>query len=309
MYGGLGETTDGVIEFELPTTSEENEISDPQLYHDWPVKTSRDQLTSQELKLIQRYHEGQTDRISFTIVEAKSQTMRRSYLGETPRLLASVTKLPTALAALESVRNVDVNKIRSMLKSSDNAEASRYVRLAARAIADFDTPGAPFTGASSCPSASRLEQEHPAANIVFNWVQNAIPRVDWSQGALKDGAGCDYGNYLTPLQLMHLLRYADQKGAAFNGMTFEELLSISGVDGTWKNRNQDAKGRVLAKTGTLRLASNLTGYFYVKKNNKLEKYYFSVLVSRSGSQSSGNARAMIEELVRYWLEYFRNHES
>jgi len=306
LYAGIGENEDGIVDVEVP--AEEPDSAEPAPnYQDWVGLMDADKLTSEELQLIQRYHNGQVDKISFAIVDAEGDTIQRLYKGTTPRLLASVTKLFTAITSLENVRGVEVPKVKAMLKTSDNAAASRYVRLAAKALTGLETEGSPNTGHSSCPSQASLDQEHPAAATVFDWIQKNVPSNSWAGAALKDGAGCDYGNFMSPIQVAQTLRFADRQGKAYAGQNFEQLLSISGVDGTWRSRNRDAKGRVLAKTGTLRAASNLSGYFYAQRGGKMHKYYFSVLVSKSSSQNPTETRTMIEGLVRYWLQYYNQN--
>lgn len=307
IYAGLGDEEDGVIGGEVTDEGDDDPvISD---VHDAPKLILPNELTTSETALIKKWHKSQSSKISFIIVDAEKDQIKRTYRSETPRRLASVTKIPTSLSALEHVDGISISKVKAMLKSSNNSEASRYLRLAVKAMENFIVAGTANPNPHSCPSSASLKNEYPAAAIVLKWLKSEITDVDWAGGALKDGAGCDYGNFMTSLQMANVLKFADSKGKAFGGMNYEELLSISGVDGTWAGHNTDAKGRVLAKTGTLSANSNLAGYFYAKRGNKMHKYYFTVFVEKSSSESSANMRSMIEGLVRYWINYYNVNEG
>jgi hypothetical protein len=303
LYSNIPENEDGVVDVILPADPAEP----PADYTDWFEAATSEQLTVEEAKLIKKYI-GASDRISFLIVDARRETVQRSFGANRARVLASNTKLFTSIAALENVSGIEVNRVKAMLKTSDNSAASKYVRLAAKAIDNTPISGNPYSGHSSCPSSSTLARERPAAASVLRWVKSRV-QGNWLGGGLMDGAGCDYGNIMTPGQVISLLRYADRRGKAYAGQSYEQLLSISGVDGTWGSRNRDAKGRVLAKTGTLSTASNLSGYFYANRNGAMNKYYFSVLINKSSKQSPTQTRTLTEGLVRYWLQYYASHET
>ncbi len=77
---------------------------------------------------------------------------------------------------------------------------------------------------------------------------------------IADGSGLSLYNYLTPHTLVTLLQYA------WNTPQLREALlptlPVAGVDGTLKRRMTDsaAKGRVMAKTGSVQGVSSLAGY-------------------------------------------------
>lgn len=304
IYGNLAPDEDGVISSDIP-------VDDPT--EPPPVDTAstpslvlNDNLTLEEKNIVTQKHASQFSKFSFIIVKADSMDVMRSYRGQQARRLASVTKVATSIAALETVDGVSVDRIKSMLKSSHNGEASRYLRLAVKSLANFIAPGSAYSLAHSCPSS--LKNENEAASKILNWFKSKIKYIDWQGSVLKDGAGCDYGNVMSPLQVISLLAFADQKGPVYGGLSYEKLLSISGVDGTWANRNTDRKGQVLAKTGTLNLNANLAGYFYAKRNGKMHKYYFAMLVEKKAGAST-EARNFIEAMVRYWINYYSVKEG
>lgn len=298
IYQGLGPEDDGVVAIGVP---DDGTVVDPET-------SRRDQLSDTEKSLVDQWHEGETGMLSFVVVDSEQRKVMRSYFSEAPQRLASISKLTTAFGALTNVRNVNIDKVANMLKISNNGEASRYIRLAAKAIQGLVIDNPPYTQKHSCPDAF-LEDE-PAARVVFDWMKSQLPYLDWTGASLNDGAGCHYENFMTPNQVAHILSHADAQGAIFNGQTFEELLSISGVDGTWKNKNLDHRGYIFAKTGTLRPNANLSGYFYANRDKELKKYYFSVFVNKKGGgQYSVNARKLIESLLRYWINYYSTHEG
>ncbi|MCJ8277317.1 MAG: hypothetical protein HRT44_13690 [Bdellovibrionales bacterium] len=199
IYEGIPEEGDGVISVDIGDETEEIDpiIEEPQ--------QKLNLLSETEEELIDDLHNGEKDKLSFLVVDVETSKIMRSYYAEEPRRLASVSKIPTALAALEEVNNVSVSKVSSMLKSSNNGEASRYVRLAARAIDGYVTQGSAYT--SGCPSAFR--NDTPAAKIVENWVFNTVPSSDWMEASLNDGAGCHYDIFMTCMHVARIIEGAE----------------------------------------------------------------------------------------------------
>lgn len=300
IYGNLDPNEDGVVDSIISEETESTRALDPSL-------VLPDTLTQNESDIVRKKYKNQVDKFSFIVVDAEKKNVIRSYRSFEPRRLASVTKVVTALTALKNIKTPDVTKISSMLKNSNNSEASRYLRLSVLALANYVVPGSGYTETHSCPAAA-IEKEAPAANIMYHWIQSQVKDVDWEGSALKDGAGCNYGNLFNTLQVVKVLQFADNQGSSFSGKNFEQLLSISGVDGTWANHNTDNKGQVLAKTGTLDHTANLAGYFYARRNGVLKKYYFAVLVEKK-PEDSALARTFIESLVRNWINYFAKQEG
>ncbi|MEO0335924.1 MAG: D-alanyl-D-alanine carboxypeptidase, partial [Pseudomonadota bacterium] len=313
LFKGIPAEGDGVVSVDVGDITEETEQvieeiieEDQQLEEEEPedeIFRSKDELSRRELELVNELHNGERDKLSFFIVDVERSLVMRSYLAEVPRRLASVSKIPTALAALEEVNNVSITKVTTMLKNSHNGEASRYVRLAGRAIGGHVTTGESYSQGASCPSAFR--NDRTATKIAQNWLFGKMPSTDWADASLNDGAGCDYDNFMNSIQVTSILEWADSRGQAYAGQSFERLLSIAGVDGTWRNRNRESSGRIFAKTGTLRPNSNLVGYFYARRDGTLKKYYFTVFVEKRGAGShTTRARQLIESLVRYWIAYY-----
>jgi D-alanyl-D-alanine carboxypeptidase/D-alanyl-D-alanine-endopeptidase (penicillin-binding protein 4) len=76
---------------------------------------------------------------------------------------------------------------------------------------------------------------------------------------IEDGSGLSYGDRLTPYALVRLL------GAMYQRPDFDvfyDSLAIAGTDGTMEKRMRAsaAAGNARAKTGTLNIATSLSGY-------------------------------------------------
>ena len=87
-----------------------------------------------------------------------------------------------------------------------------------------------------------------------------------------DGSGLSRQNLATPHSIVQLLRYAATQpwGAAFH-----DSLPVAGVDGSLSDRfNQDLRGRVYGKTGSLGGVKSLSGYATTKHGDRLA---FSIL--------------------------------
>ena len=294
IYEGIPSEGDGVIAVDIP---DNNEVVESEPGH------KVNELSETEKDLIEDLHESEEDKISFIVVDVENKQVMRSYLASQPRRLASISKLSTAIGALENVNNIEVPKVKKMLKNSDNGEASRYVRLAAKAINGTIAPGSAYTQSHSCPIA--FLDDEIAAHTVLDWLMDSLSSVDWTDASINDGAGCHYDNFMNSIQVARIIEFSDSKGQSYDGLSFEKLLSISGTDGTWKNKNKDHKGRILAKTGTLNPNSNLAGFFYAKRGGDMKKYYFTVFVEKKGGgQYTTKARKLIESLMRYWINYY-----
>lgn len=293
IYQNLAPSEDGVVSFEILDDGYKPVVELPRV---------ADVLSAKEKELVKKWHSGQENKINFIVVDAKNKKVVRSHFGETPSRLASVSKVTTAIAALENVNNIEVSKVKNMLKISHNGEASRYVRLAAKAIDGLVITAPSYSQPHSCPGA--ILNDEPAGEVVLAWIQSVIPTVDWTGSNFDDGAGCDYDNFMSPLQTAKVLDFASQQGPAYAGLEFKKLLSIAGVDGTWEDYNLENKGYIFAKTGTLNPTSNLAGYFIAKRGGVFYEYYFAIFVAKEGGTTSSSARNLMEALLRYWIDYY-----
>jgi len=116
--------------------------------------------------------------------------------------------------------------------------------------------------------------------------------VDLQGWDIEDGSGDSRSDLVTARGITDLLRamYRHRDADAFR-----DSLPVSGVDGTLKDRLGDgrAKGRVEAKTGTLRHVHALAGYAHPQRGESL---VFTVLVNHA-TAPAGEVRRAIDEIV------------
>jgi D-alanyl-D-alanine carboxypeptidase/D-alanyl-D-alanine-endopeptidase (penicillin-binding protein 4) len=107
------------------------------------------------------------------------------------------------------------------------------------------------------------EKGHEAVELFLDRL--AAPRSGWG---LKDGSGLSHTNVVTPRGLSALLVAMDRHP---RGAVFRSSLPVAGVDGTLEERMRGtpAKGRVVAKTGTLQGVNALAGYVTTVRGDRL----------------------------------------
>lgn len=113
---------------------------------------------------------------------------------------------------------------------------------------------------------------------------------------MRDGSGLTTQGLLTPDAVVALLRYADQRpwGAEFR----TALASPGEPEGTLERRLLDQRGRVEAKTGTLRHVNALSGYLRTLDGREL---VFSIMSNGSG-QPSWQVQAALDRIVESLIE-------
>jgi serine-type D-Ala-D-Ala carboxypeptidase/endopeptidase (penicillin-binding protein 4) len=99
--------------------------------------------------------------------------------------------------------------------------------------------------------------------------------ADISAVSISDGSGLSRTDYISPKNLVTVLRYMrDSK----NYKAFAGSLPIAGIDGTLVNRMKGgaAEGKILAKTGYISRVSTIAGYTTTKSGEKLA---FSIMMN------------------------------
>ena len=280
IYFGTASDYDGVVEADIDLVAEPSE------------------------KLVEDSAFEKRGDIGYQLTGGADQQVKTEFDAKNPRILASVTKISTALAALRNVSDVNVAEVSAMLRESHNYQASMLLRRFAQTVLGMELPPPkqPSRGRSAahtCPSNGTVEA--PAAREVLSWLKKMIS-ADWTNAELADGSGCSYENKMSPEQLVEILQYADSLGPAFSDQDFASLLASPGRSGTLRSRLGGLSGRakVFAKTGTLNGAITLAGYLFVPKGKEIEKYYFAVLISTNSRAEARSARARIDYLVKSW---------
>jgi D-alanyl-D-alanine carboxypeptidase/D-alanyl-D-alanine-endopeptidase (penicillin-binding protein 4) len=110
---------------------------------------------------------------------------------------------------------------------------------------------------------------------------------------LQDGSGLSRSDVVDAHGLAELVAAMDRHPQA---AAFRDSLAVMGIDGTLKDRMRGTpvQGKVLAKTGTLRLGNGLAGYLTAASGERLA---FAILVNNHTAPSREMVAA-IDEIVR-----------
>ena len=131
------------------------------------------------------------------------------------------------------------------------------------------------------------------ARVVRQFMTNA--GVSDEDFFLYDGSGVSPDDRIAPRAFTRLLTYAAKQSW---GAEWRETLPVAGVDGTLEARfaKSPLKGKMWAKTGTLKEVTTLTGYLTAASGRTLA---FSILVNgrRPGSDAEGLAVDRIAEAI------------
>lgn len=118
---------------------------------------------------------------------------------------------------------------------------------------------------------------------------------------LNDGSGLSHDNRVSPEFLTELTAWILQKSDF--AREWAASLSVSGYDGTYGGRlaTDDGKGRVYAKSGTLRDVISGSGFFVNRYDG--HTYAFSIIVN--GSRNRKLTRQAIDRMLTPFLGNFR----
>lgn len=169
-----------------------------------------------------------------------------------------------------------IENLRILVKSSRNL----YGEMLLRGL------GAEVSGVGS------LETGRQALEAFLEKAGIAADPLDFS-----DGSGLSRTNLLTPESVVRLLQYMERHPQAAG---FRDCLPVAGRDGTLKNRMKGtaAEARVLAKTGTLKFVSSLSGYVTNLDGTPLA---FSIMANNTRS-SPREARRAIDAICALMAE-------
>ncbi|MGK7313289.1 MAG: D-alanyl-D-alanine carboxypeptidase/D-alanyl-D-alanine endopeptidase [Candidatus Longimicrobiales bacterium M2_2A_002] len=166
--------------------------------------------------------------------------------------------------------------IRVALERSDNWVTEQVLKAMAAAL----------LGRGDWRSGTDLVEEYIAETV-------GVPR-----GAIymRDGSGLTPQGLLTPDAVATLLRYADARPW---GPRLRNALASPGESGsTLDDRLLEHRGRVAAKTGTLRHVNALSGYITTRDGREL---VFSILSTGSG-RPSWEVQAAVDRIVESLIE-------
>jgi D-alanyl-D-alanine carboxypeptidase/D-alanyl-D-alanine-endopeptidase (penicillin-binding protein 4) len=194
--------------------------------------------------------------------------------------------------------------VRKTLKDSDNLHAQLLLLQAGMATA---APG-PLAGprGARTPMADMAATADPAAPPPLTAEQRGVQALQAFLGragigpddvVMEEGAGLSRKDAVKPSALVRLLVFMDRHPA---GEVFRSALPLAGRDGTLARRLAGARGRVAAKTGTLRGVHALSGYALTAGGERLA---FAFLLEDPGGD--GRIPAPEEDLDALVLELVR----
>ncbi len=163
------------------------------------------------------------------------------------------------------------DQLRFMVQRSDNHLADTLLHLAGRVR----------TGEGSWERGER------AALQVLDLLE-----VDRSGVRLADGSGLSRDDRLTARSLVELDRAMT---AGRHGETWQSLMAVAGESGTLSTRlrGTPAQGRLLAKTGSLRDVSSLSGFVH---DDAGKRHHFAIIANRARGTDRAVIRAFADEL-------------
>jgi D-alanyl-D-alanine carboxypeptidase/D-alanyl-D-alanine-endopeptidase (penicillin-binding protein 4) len=205
--------------------------------------------------------------------ELQRQGIRMSGVG-----LLKMGLTPNSVHTICTYRHSMDDVLQRMMKVSDNfyAEAMFYQTAAA--------------------TGHRPAKATDAATVTRQLIKRL--GLEASDYRIADGSGLSLYNYVTAELLIKLLRHAYRKKDIHEHLL--PSLPIAGIDGTLKKRmtDGDAKGNVMAKTGTVTGVSSLSGYVTTADGRQL---CFSII--NQGIMNSETGRSfqdrVCQELARY----------
>lgn len=171
-----------------------------------------------------------------------------------------ITKL-NELAAIESQTLGEI--VKKMNKHSVNLYAELILRTLGKKF------GAEVPGEIQRPQGIRGD-DVAGALIMKNWLSQKNVAIDELQ--IYDGSGLSRLDFVTPESFGRAFIFAAQSNY---GSVFADSLPISATDGTLGGRMGKAKGKVIAKTGTITYVNSLAGY----AAGKGETFAFSIIVN------------------------------
>lgn len=188
------------------------------------------------------------------------------------------------LASIESQTLGEI--VRKMNKNSVNIYAELILRTLGRKFGD-EAPDTDFKG-------QKLRGDDTAgAALITKWLKEKNVAVQ--EIKIHDGSGLSRLNFVTPEALGRALVYAAQSDFA---EIFKDSLPIAATDGTLGGRLGNARGKVLAKTGSITYVNSLAGYASTKGEDSLA---FAVLINNDTRRTGSSG--VIDEITTALVNY------
>jgi D-alanyl-D-alanine carboxypeptidase/D-alanyl-D-alanine-endopeptidase (penicillin-binding protein 4) len=164
------------------------------------------------------------------------------------------------LASVESQTLGEI--VRKMNKNSVNLYAELLLRTLGKKFGE--------TAPDENQQKQRLRGDDAAgANVIKKLLTENNVATD--EIKIHDGSGLSRLDFVTPESIGRALIYASQSKFA---ETFKDSLPVAGTDGTLRGRLGNARGKILAKTGSITYVNSLAGY---ARNASDETFAFVIL--------------------------------
>lgn len=129
------------------------------------------------------------------------------------------------------------------------------------------------------------------ATKVMGWIHNTVGLAT-NDMVILDGSGLSHSDRVSAREEVKIMQYL-----VAHYPTWDDILPIGCVDGTLGTRfcGTDGSGHVHAKTGSLSISIDLSGY--VDNPHNGQRYFFSFLVNNSAGIDQTGTRAAIDDAV------------
>jgi len=199
-------------------------------------------------------------------VEGAAQSV--DWTGKNKLIVENVVEL----AAVESVTLAEI--VQKMNKRSVNIYAELLLRTLGKKFGD------------SAPAETKQLQEvrgddSAGISVIKKFLREN--KVAAEEIQIHDGSGLSRLNFVTPEAFARALVYAAQ--SSFSDV-FVNSLPIAATDGTLGGRLGKAKGKILAKTGSITFVSSLAGYAQTPDNEVLTFAIISNNVTKKSDSSN-----------------------
>jgi len=173
----------------------------------------------------------------------------------------------TDAAKLNELAFIESKTLGEIVKKMNKHSVNLYAELILRTLGKKF--GAEVPGEIQRPQGIRGD-DVAGALLIKNWLSQKNAAIDELQ--IYDGSGLSRLDFVTPESFGRAFIFAAQSN--FGGV-FADSLPIAATDGTLGGRMGRAKGKVIAKTGTITFVNSLAGY----AAGKGETFAFSIIVN------------------------------
>jgi serine-type D-Ala-D-Ala carboxypeptidase/endopeptidase (penicillin-binding protein 4) len=185
--------------------------------------------------------------------------------------------------------SVESETLAEIVKKLNKKSVNIYAELILRTLGRKFGGEAPDTN----PQKQKLRGDDTAgAALITKWLKEKSVAVEEIQ--IHDGSGLSRLNFISPESLARALVYAAQSNFAD---VFKDSLPIAATDGTLAGRLSKARGRVLAKTGSITYVNSLAGYAQTKND---DTFAFAVIINNDTRRA--NSSNTIDEIVNAFVE-------